>query len=66
MSPNLKKTQKNIQYMLLFVTGMQYHAMIVIGQSLKNLEDVPITRPSTYFVTTFDILMSQNLENTEL
>ena len=37
--------------------------MIVIGQSLKNLEDVPIRRPSTYFVTTFEIFMSKDLPN---
>ena len=36
------KTLNYIQFRLLFVTGMQYQAIKVIGQSLKNLEDVPM------------------------
>ena len=36
------KTPNYIQFRLLFVTGMQYQAIKVIGQSLKDLKDVPM------------------------
>ena len=46
---------------MLFVTGVQYHPINVIGESLKSTEDVPMARPATYFVTVFKRLTSPNL-----
>ena len=60
-SPNLPKTMNFSQYIMLFVTGVQYHPIKVIGESLKSPEDVPMARPSTYFVTVFKRLTSLNL-----
>ena len=55
------KTLNYIQFRLLFVTGMQYQAIKVIGHSIKNPKDVPMWRPSTYFETALDRFMSKNL-----
>ena len=49
---------------MLFVTGVQYHPIKVIDESLKSSEDVPMRRPATYFVTVFKRLTSQNLPKT--
>ena len=64
MSPNLPKTLNISQYIMLFVTGVQYHPIKVIGESLKSPEDVPMARPATYFVTVFKGLTSLNLPKT--
>ena len=51
---------------MLFVTGVQYHPIKVIGESLKSPEDVPMRRPATYFVTFFQkIDVSKSPKNTE-
>ena len=50
-SPNLPKRPNFSQYIMLFVTGVQYHPIKVIDESLKSSEDVPMRRPATYFVT---------------
>ena len=62
--PNLPKTLNFSQYIMLFVTGVQYHPIIVIDESMKSSEDVPMRRPATYFVTAFKRLTSQNLPKT--
>ena len=49
---------------MLFVTGVQYHPVKVIDESLKSSEDVPMRRPATYFVTVFKRLTSPNLPKT--
>ena len=63
-SQNLPKTLNISQYIMLFVTGVQYHPIKVIDESLKSSEDVPMRRPATYFVTVFKRLTSQNLPKT--
>ena len=63
-SPNLSKTLNYVQYRLWFVTGGKYHPIKVIGHSLKRPEDVPIRRPTTYFVTVLIRLTSPNLPKT--
>ena len=63
-SPNLPKTLNFSQYMMLFVTGVQYHPIKVIDESLKSHEDVPMGRPATSFVTVFKRLTSPNLQKT--
>ena len=63
-SPNLPKTLNFSQYMMLFVTGVQYHPIKVIDESLKSPEDVPVRRPAIYFVTVFKRLTSPNIPKT--
>ena len=48
-SLSLPKTMNHRQCRLIFVTGVQYHAIKVIGHSLKSPEDVPMRRPASYF-----------------
>ena len=49
-SPNLPKTLNFSQYIMSFVTGVQYHPIKVIDESLKSPEDVPVRRPATYLL----------------
>ena len=60
-SLSLPKTMNHRQCRLIFVTGGQYHAIKVIGHSLKILEDVPMRRPATHFVRVLNKLMSKNI-----
>ena len=45
-SPNLPKALNHRQGRLAFVTREQYHAIKVIGHSLKSPEDVDMRRPT--------------------
>ena len=63
-SPNLPKTLNFSQHIMLFVTGVKYHPIKVIDESLISTEDVPMGRPATYFVTVFKRLTSPNLPKT--
>ena len=45
-SLSLTKTMNHRQCRLIFVTGVQYHAIKVIGHSLKSPEDVDMRRPT--------------------
>ena len=62
--PNLPKTLNISQYIMLFVTGVQYHPIKVIDESLKSPEDVPMRRPVIYFSTVFKRLTFPNLPKT--
>ena len=63
-SPNLPKTLNFSQYIMLFVTWVQYHPIKVIDRSSKSPEYVPMRRPATYFVTVFKRLTSPKLPKT--
>ena len=63
-SINLPKTLNSIQYRLLFVTYVPYHAIKVITESWKIPKDVLMRRPATYFATVFNWLTSTNLTQT--
>ena len=62
--PNLPKTLNFSHYIMSFVTGVQYHPIKVIDESLKSSEDVPMRRPATYFVTVFKRFTQPNLPKT--
>ena len=46
--PNLPKTLNFSQYIMLFVTGVQYHPIKMIEESLKSTKDVSLGRPQDF------------------
>ena len=64
VSTNLPKTFNYIQYKVLFVTQVPYHAIRVINEPWKSTKDVLMRRPATYFATVLNWLASTNLPKT--
>ena len=63
-STNLPKTLNHIQYTVLFVTQVLYHAIGVSNEPWKNPKDVLMRRPATDFATDLKWLVSTNLPKT--
>ena len=63
-STNLSKTLNYIQYKVLFVIQVPYHAIRVINEPWKSTKDVLMRRPATYFATVLNWLASTNLSKT--
>ena len=63
-STNLSKTLNYIQYKVLFVTQVSYHAIRVINEPWKSTKDVLMRRPATHFATVLNWLASSNLLKT--